>query len=145
MFRAFALGSLVALLSLAGAGAVSHAQAPSSPGEPQAAILADMQNSVARIIGAEANTVEVKVNRNILVVERVNSNMNNATHSARDNEATAIAGVVSKAIAGKPEFGAVVSLQVQYLIRQASDKDGKVVDTVEFRKDPGGGFQFHKT
>ena len=34
---------------------------------------------------------------NILIITRVNSNMNNATHGGRDNEATAISSVVSKA------------------------------------------------
>ena len=82
---------------------------------------------------------------NILIITRVNSNMNNATHGGRDNEATAIADVVSKAIAGKPEFSAIISLRVQYLAREAGDKTGKVIDTIEFRADPSGKFQFHKT
>jgi hypothetical protein len=82
---------------------------------------------------------------NILIITRVNSNMNNATHGGRDNEATAISGVASKAIAGKPEFNAIISLRVQYLAREAGDKTGKVIDMIEFRADPSGKFQFHKT
>ena len=82
---------------------------------------------------------------NILIITRVNSNMNNATHGGRDNEATAIAGVVSKAIVGKPEFERIISLQVQYLAREAGDKAGKIIDTIEYRADPRGNFQFHKT
>ena len=74
---------------------------------------------------------------NILIITRVNSNMNNATHGGRDNEATAIAGVVSKAIVGKPEFKRLfISLQVQYLAREAGDKAGKIIDTIEYRETP---------
>ena len=64
-----------------------------------------------------------------MIITRVNSNMNNATHGGRDNEATAIAGVVSKAIVGKPEFKRII----------------KIIDTIEYRADPRGNFQFHKT
>jgi len=111
----------------------------------QSAVLADIQKSVIRTIGAQENTVEVAVTGNILIITRVNSNMNNATHGGRDNEATAIAGVVSKAMVGKPEFNSIISLRVQYLAREAGDKTGKAIDTIEFRADLSGKFQFHKT
>ena len=117
----------------------------SNTGTQQSAVLADIQKSVIRTIGAQENTVEVAVTGNILIITHVNSNMNNATHGGRDNEATAIAGVVSKAMVGKPEFNSIISLRVQYLAREAGDKPGKTIDTIEFRADLSGKFQFHKT
>jgi hypothetical protein len=133
------MGSITALLLLTSSDSLLPAQSTQ-----QSAVLADIQKSVIRTIGAQENTVEVAVMGNILIITRVNSNMNNATHGGRDNEATAISGVVSKAIAGKPEFNAIIGLRVQYLAREA-DKTGKVIDMIEFRADPSGKFQFHTT
>jgi hypothetical protein len=138
-------GSITALLLLTSSNSLLHAQVSQTQSTQQSAVLADIQKSVIRTIGAQENTTEVAVMGNILIITRVNSNMNNATHGGRDNEATAIAGVVSKAIVGKPEFNSIISLRVQYLAREAGDKTGNVIDTIEFRADPSGKFQFHKT
>jgi hypothetical protein len=138
-------GSITALLLLTSSNSHLHAQVSQTQSIQQSAVLADVQKSVIRIIGAQENTVEAAVMGNILIITRVNSNMNNSTHGGRDNEATAIADVVSKAIAGKPEFNTIISLRVQYLAREAADKTGKVIDMIEFRADPSGKFQFHKT
>ena len=138
-------GALTALLLLSYSNSLSHAQVSQAQNAQQSAVLADIQKSVIRTIGAQDNTVEVAVMGNILIVARVNSNMNSSTHGGRDNEATAIADVVSKAIFVKPEFNAIVSLRVQYIAREAADKNGRVIDTIEFREDPNNKFQFHKT
>lgn len=138
-------GSITALLLLTSSNSLLHAQVSQTQSTQQSAVLADIQKSVIRTIGAQENTVEVAVTGNILIITRVNSNMNNATHGGRDNEATAIAGVVSKAMVGKPEFNSIISLRVQYLAREAGDKTGKAIDTIEFRADLSGKFQFHKT
>lgn len=138
-------GAITALLLLTSSNSLLHAQTSQTQGAQKNGVLADIQKSVIRTIGAQENTVEVGVMGNILIITRVNSNMNNATHGGRDNEATAIAGVVSKAIVGKPEFKRIISLQVQYLAREAGDKAGKIIDTIEYRADPRGNFQFHKT
>lgn len=137
--------SITALLLLTYSNSPLRAQLSQTQSTQQSAVLADIQKSVIRTIGAQENTVEVGMMRNILIITRVNSNMNNATHGGRDNEATAIAGVVSKTIVRKPEFNTIISLRVQYLAREAGDKTGKIIDTIEFRADPSGNFQFHKT
>ena len=138
-------GSITALLLLTSSNSLLHAQVSQTQSTQQSAVLADIQKSVIRTIGAQENTVEVAVIGNILMITRVNRNMNNATHGGRDNEATAIAGVVSKAMVGKPDFNSIISLRVQYLAREAGDKTGKAIDTIEFRADLSGKFQFHKT
>jgi hypothetical protein len=138
-------GALSALLLLSYSNSLSHAQVSQTQNAQQNAVLADIQKSVIRTIGAQDNTVEVAVMGNILIVARVNSNMNSSTHGGRDNEATAIADVVSQAIFGKPEFNGIVSLRVQYIAREATDENARVIDTIEFREDPNNKFQFHKT
>jgi hypothetical protein len=110
----------------------------------QQSVLADVRVSIVRAIGAQDQTVEVTVTDKILIVSRVNSNMNGSTHAGRDNEATAIASIVSKAITGKPEFDNLVVLRVAYVTRSAAG-DSAVVDSIEFREDPKGAFRFHPT
>lgn len=110
----------------------------------QQSVLADVRATVIRAIGARDQTVEITVTDKALIVSRVNSNMNGSTHAGRDNEATAIASVVSKAIAGKPEFANLVVLRVDYVTRSANG-DSTVIDSVEFREDPRGAFRFHPT
>jgi hypothetical protein len=141
----FALGSITALLSTMAPNAISRAQTPPSPDIQRSEALTDIQKLIIRSIGAQENTVEVTVSSNVVTVARVNSNMNDTTHSARDNEATAIAAVVTKAMTGRSEFKNIISLRVQYLIRSGVTENGTIIDTIEFREDPKGQFQFHKT
>ena len=70
--------------------------------------------------------------------------MNQSTHAGRDNEATAIAAVVSNAISGKPEFSKLVAIWVRYIIRPRPGGPSKNIDSVEFREDPNGVFRFHQ-
>ena len=70
--------------------------------------------------------------------------MNEATHAGRDNEATAIASIVSMAVKGKPEFDNLVALRVDYVVGSAGEAS-KVINSVEFREDPTGAFRFHRT
>jgi len=111
----------------------------------QSSVLADIQQSVIRAVGAQKDTVEVAVAGNIVIVTRVNSNMNNSTHGGRDNEASAIADVVTKALVGKSEIQGIISIRVQYVAREPDQKNSSIIDTIEFREDPNGNFQFHKT
>jgi len=79
----------------------------------------------------------------VVTVERINSNMNGSSHGARNSEATVIGPIVVQAIADKPEFNGILVIRVQYLRR--SSQSSKVVDTIEYRKDASGKFQFHET
>jgi hypothetical protein len=108
--------------------------------------LGNIQAAVIKAIGAEAKTVEVTTSGNVLVVARVNSNMNASTHEGRNNEAKEIASIVAKSIGGKSKFKTVSTIRVNYLIHDtASSKKGKVVDSVEFRAGPDGVFDFHQS
>jgi hypothetical protein len=134
---------IAALVLVTQANTTLHAQTTSAQDQERLSTLTDMRKSVVRSIGATDQAVEVIVERNVLIVLRVNSNMNESTHAGRDNEATAIASIASKAISGKVAFKDVVSLQVRYVIRKGSSD--KAIDTVEFREDTNGVFQHHQT
>ena len=123
---------------------MSLAQTPPSGDDRQrTAVLENIQKSVIQTVGAQEKTVEVAVSGNILTIARVNSNLNDAAHGARNNEAIAIGSVVSKAIADNHNFKGVHTIRIQYLARPGSTAKGKVLDAVDFRKDVNGKFQFH--
>jgi hypothetical protein len=137
-----ALGLLVGWL-LVGLSA-AQAQAASSAGD-QIGTLASIEKSIVRAIGAEATTVKVTSSGGILLVARVNSNMNGSTHEGRNNEAQVIAPLVAKEIGGNQNFGNTTTIRVEYVVRSPPTMKNKIVDSVEFRKGPDGVFDFHQT
>ena len=71
--------------------------------------------------------------------------MNGSSQGARNNEVIVIGPIVSQAIADKPEFKGVIVIRIQYLRQPSPGSKAEVVDTIEFRKDASGKFQFHET
>ena len=100
---------------------------------------------IVRTIGAVPSAVEIGQTGSVITVLRVNSGLNKGTHAGRDNEASAIAPIIADAVTGKPEFKDLTTIRVQYVIRSAPGGTSKVIDIVDFRKTPGGTFEFHKT
>ena len=107
--------------------------------------LQSIRAAVMQAIGAEDHSVEVSVAGKVLIVARINSTMNEAGHGARDGEASRIAPVVSTVFADKPEFKSIHTIRVQYLSRSKPNGSDKIIDTVDFRKDPSGVFSLHTT
>jgi hypothetical protein len=84
MLRRHLLVSSLALCSWVALAAVqSRAQLPSPA-------LIDLQTAIVRGVGAQDNTLELKLSNNVLTALRVNSNWNKASHDARDNEASTL-------------------------------------------------------
>ena len=139
MTRTFSFFAAIALLSLA--------LILPTPSEAQTrdASLQSIRATVTQAVGAEDATVEVSITGNVFTVARVNSSLNQASHSNRDGEASRIAPIVSKAIADKPEFKNIHTIRVIYLVRSKPHDAAKAIDTVDFRKDPSGAFLFHTT
>ena len=109
--------SFAMALLLAETGTMLHAQDATAQDAQRQSALTDIRASIIRTIGAQNETVEVVLKGNVLTVWRPNSNMNQSTHAGRDNEAMVIAGVVSNAISGKPEFSKLVTIWVRYVVR----------------------------
>jgi hypothetical protein len=142
--RFFAISIAMTLL-LAQTGATLHAQGSLPQDVQRLSTLSDIRTSIIRAIGAQNETVEITVKGNVLTVWRPNSNMNQSTHAGRDNEATAIAAIISNAISGRPEFSKLVTIWVRYVVRSRPGGPSKHVDSIEFREDPNGLFRFHQT
>ena len=124
--------------------AICSSQAPLGAQTAESA-LQSARTSIVQAIGAPDATLDVKVTGNIFVVSRTNTDLNQANHSARDSEASRIATVAAKTIADKPEFKNIHTIRVLYVARLKSGRYEKIIDTVDFRKDPSGLFHFHTT
>jgi hypothetical protein len=107
--------------------------------------LQNIRASIIQAIGAQEATVDLKIAGGILMISRVNSTLNQANHAARDGEASQIASLVAKTILGKPEFSKIHTIRVQYVGRIKTGSHEKIIDTVDFRRDPSGVFHFHTT
>lgn len=140
-YMTIALGLLVGWLFVGLTSA--RAQTAPSAGE-RIGTLASMEKSIVKVIGAEAKIVKVTSSSGILLVARVNSNMNGSTHEGRNNEAKVIAPLVAKEIDGNPKFENFTIIRVEYVVRSSPAMKSKIVDSVEFRKGPDGVFDFHQ-
>jgi hypothetical protein len=100
---------------------------------------------IVRTIGAAPSAVEIGQTGSVITVLRINSGLNKGTHAGRDNEASTIAPIIADAVTGKPEFKDLTTIRVQYVTRSAPGGTSKIIDTVDFRKTPGGTFEFHRT
>ena len=126
--------------------ALAAAQAQPAPlAAKRADVLGGIQASIVTSIGAEGQSVKVTSGGTVLIVARVNSNMNTATHEGRNNEAKAIAALVAKGIGSELQFGKITAIRVDYLARSTPTMKSKTIDSVEFRKDPDGAFGLHQT
>ena len=107
--------------------------------------LRNIRTSIIQAIGVQEATVELKIAGGIFLISRVNSTLNQANHGARDGEASRIATLVAGTIVGKPEFSKIHTIRVQYVGRMKAGGHEKIIDTVDFRRDPSGVFHFHAT
>ncbi len=107
--------------------------------------LQNIRTSIIQVIGAQDAAVDLKIAGGIFLISRVNSALNQANHAARDGEASRIATLVAGTIVGKPEFSNVHTIRVQYVGRIKAGGHVKIIDTVDFRRDPSGVFHFHAT
>lgn len=150
MNRQFIVASLTvvaAVLSFSpdgvGSSIVSQARAETTA-------VADLKSALLAATGYRASEVELRVSRHLLTVVLVNSKLvTDRTFvrefaTEREADARQIASVVSRYIAGKPDFGAILSIQVEYVARNSAGHS-HVVDSIEFRKNQQGEFVPHIT
>ena len=131
---------LIGVMLIFASAAPILAQPPST--QSQEALLGSVRDALHKAIALDG-TVEVSMKGNVLNVSRVNSSLNKAGHSARTTEAARIGPIVSEVLSGKADAGNIHTIRVQYLT--GSKTAPKVVDIIDFRKDPSGKFQFHIT
>lgn len=140
--RGVAIGLLLVACAVISTQQIASAQTATSVHQ---ATIEDIRRSVLQVLGVPDKAVEVTASHNTITILHINSELNRAGHNERDAEASRITPIVLKAIAGKAEFKRIHTIKVEYADR-ADTGAAKVVDTIYFRKAPGGGtFLLHTT
>jgi hypothetical protein len=135
--RYFAFSALLALQALTVAGV--------SAADPRnmAASLPALKMVVLKTTGYDTASVELTAGTYMLTVTVINSRLANSP--SRDMEAHKIAEALALAMAAKPEFKSIQALHVDYVAGGADRDDWRVVDGIDFWKDPQGNFKLHTT
>jgi len=130
------------IVSLAWGAAVQFSYA-----ETAIASLAQIKQSILEALRYDATTIDVTATSVQIVVTVVNSDLNGslATHHERETEAAEIVGAVAVTLAKSPELAAIEAIHVDYVARQPGSTHSDVVDAIDFRRNPQGKFELHKT
>ena len=107
----------------------------------QAVVLPKLKQSAVAATGYSDASVNVKSTAHRITVTLIDSKLVGATAREREIEASKIASAIGTSIAGKPEFGAVVIIHVDYVQGQGSK--AKIIDGIDFNRDPKGDFRHH--
>jgi hypothetical protein len=121
-----------------------------SPVRAETPVVTDLKSALLAATGYRDTEVESRTSRHLLTVVLVNSKL--VTDRAfvrefaaeREADAREIVSAVSRVIASKSEFKAIQSIQVEYVTRN-SVGHSRIVDLIEFRKNPQGHFVPHAT
>lgn len=135
--RSFAFTALLALFALTIEG-VSLAQPRGT-----AASLPELKRVVLEATGYDTASVELTAGTYMLTVTVINSRLANSP--SRDMEAHKIAEALTRAMTAKPEFKSIQALHVDYIVRDTDRDDSRIIDGIDFWKDPQGNFKLHMT
>ncbi len=107
--------------------------------------LQSIRAAIIQATGVPDSSLDLKVAGKIFVVSRINSALNQVNHSARDGEASRIATVVAKTIDDGVSYKDIHTIRVLYVATLKPGGQKKIIDAIDFRKDPTGLFHFHAT
>jgi hypothetical protein len=107
--------------------------------------LQSIRTAIIQATGVEDATLDLKTKGGIFIVSRINSTMNQTSHSIRDNEASRIATVVGKSVAENAAYRNIHTIRVLYVVTLKPGGSEKIIDTIDFRRDQSGVFHFHAT
>ena len=109
----------------------------------QAVLIPKLQQAAAGAGGYESSSINLKSTAHQVTIEVINSKLNNASATDRNAEASAIASAIGKAIGGKSEFSAVVTIHIDYVAGLGNP--AKTVQGFVFNKNPDGTFKSHQS
>jgi hypothetical protein len=107
----------------------------------QAAAVPSLQQSVTAAAGYKAGELEVDATSHKITVTVVNSELNNGLPAGRSNEALQIVQALEKSMAGRAEFGQIMTVHLDFVSRQATEST--VIQGFDFNKAPSGAFVPH--
>jgi len=145
MKTALASMIILSLMAVYNSAAVWSADAVTDAArvELQSASLAALQRAAAQVGSYELKSIKVDSKAHQMLVTVVDSNLNSASVSDREVEASKIAGAIAIAITDKAEFSQIAVIHVDYT--KIQDQLEKIVQGFDFYKSNTGTFSLHKT
>src|SRR6516165_6979266 len=92
--------------------------------------LQGIRAAIIQVVGVSDASVDLKVAGKIFVVSRINSPLNQTTHSARDGEASRIATVVAKSIGDGTPYKDVHTIRGLYAATLKPGGQQKIIDAI---------------
>lgn len=125
------------------ASAIPVRSARPQPGATPAS-LKEVKDAIIAATRYDPGAVELGVTKLQIVVTVVNSGLLNKRAIEREVEAGRITRTIARTISGKSEFQGIQAIHIDY-VKLSADGRRRVVDGIDFRKDPQGNFQHHMT
>lgn len=135
-----AIALAAGLLGAASGWQPADAQSTADPGD-----IAALKQAIIRTTANDAETIQVSATSIQVIVTVMDSPLLAATNAEREGEARLIAGAIEEVILHRPALGKVQALHVDYARNVTGKDEKKVIDGVDFRRDPRGTFQLHRT
>jgi hypothetical protein len=124
---------------------MGSSQSPVMSAQTVDSSLQSIRTAIIQATGVPDASVDLKVTGKIFLVTRINSTLNQTNHSQRDGEASRIATVVAKMISDGTAYKNIHTIRVLYVATLRPGGPEKIIDTIDFRRDPSGVFHFHTT
>jgi hypothetical protein len=123
------------------AGSVIAEPFPSE--EQQQKSLIEVSDAVVAATGYDNRSLVLTAKGVQILVTLVNNNLMSKTADEREIEAGRIVTEISRTIFNKSGFKEIQIIQVDYVEREGADGHARMIDSLEFRRDPHGHFQHH--
>ena len=91
------------------------------------------------VTGYEADFVNVTMLTSQVTIQIVNSKLLQQDHAARDAEAAKISAATARVVEAAGSAGSIQAIHIDYVTKDATAAS-KIVDAIDFRKNPDGKF-----
>jgi hypothetical protein len=139
--RSLLIGSFAIVLVFVALSGASYSQLLSA--ERQNASLNEVKNTILAVTGYDPAAVELTATHVQFAVTLVNSKLVAGPASGRESEASRITTAIADVIAEMPEFEGIQAIHIDYVSRKPDGSASRIIDGIDFRKDPQGNFQHH--
>ena len=141
--RLLLIGSLAVVLVFAALSQAAYTEPLSS--ERQSRSLGEVKQAILVATGYDPAAVELTATHVQFIVSLVNSKLAAGPASPREVEASRITAAIAGVITEMPEFKGIQAIHIAYVSRKPDGTASRIIDGIDFRKDPQGKFQHHMT
>jgi hypothetical protein len=141
--RSLVIGSLAIVLVFAALSEAPHTLSLSA--ERQDASLNEVKSAILAATGYDLAAVELTATHIQFAATLVNSKLVAGPASGRESEASRISMAIAGVIAEVPDFEGIQAIHIDYASRRPDGSVSRIIDGIDFRKDPQGAFQHHVT